>query len=308
MKGQIQHQVPPVYPPPARQARIQGTVTLDVVIRQDGTIGDISLISGHPMLAPAAIEAVRQWTYKPYTIDGRATEVETQIQVNFSLSGHPAPAADVVSEAPQRDSDCALLIKWTMPEPPDPSGQSTPGRILIRTIVSETGTVVDAVVINGDAVMGQTLVSAVREWNFQPFIKAGKAVPVTTIMTFWPGPHSTQPEENQRSPEMYGTGGGYMAPFRVRVPPGIVLGLLQTQVQPVYPPEAREAGIQGKVLLRARISKTGEVTDLERMSGPTELYAAAATAVRQWRYRPFIFMGEAADIETLIQTNFAPKR
>jgi periplasmic protein TonB len=79
--------VQPQYPPLARQARIQGTVVLQAEISKSGDIQDLRLVSGHPMLAPAAIEAVKQWRYKPYYLNGEPVEVETQITVNFSLSG-----------------------------------------------------------------------------------------------------------------------------------------------------------------------------------------------------------------------------
>src|SRR6202171_1927966 len=75
------------YPQLAKQARIQGTVVLQAEISKDGTIQNLQLISGHPMLAPAAIEAVRQWRYKPYLLNGEPVAVETTVQVNFSLSG-----------------------------------------------------------------------------------------------------------------------------------------------------------------------------------------------------------------------------
>jgi periplasmic protein TonB len=77
----------PNYPPLARQARIQGTVVLQAEISKNGDIQNLRLISGHPMLAPAAIEAVKQWKYKPYLLNGEPVEVETQVQVNFTLSG-----------------------------------------------------------------------------------------------------------------------------------------------------------------------------------------------------------------------------
>ncbi len=87
VQGLIVRRVNPVYPPLARQARIQGTVILQAEISKEGTIQNLQLISGHPMLAPAAIEAVKQWKYKPYLLNGEPVEVETQIQVNFTLSG-----------------------------------------------------------------------------------------------------------------------------------------------------------------------------------------------------------------------------
>jgi protein TonB len=86
-QGLLIKKVQPNYPPLARQARIQGSVLLQAEISKDGTIENLRLISGHPMLAPSAIEAVKQWRYKPYILNGEPVEVETQITVNFTLGG-----------------------------------------------------------------------------------------------------------------------------------------------------------------------------------------------------------------------------
>jgi periplasmic protein TonB len=86
-QGLLIKKVQPNYPPLARQARIQGTVLLQAEISKDGTIENLRLINGHPMLAPAATEAVKQWRYKPYMLNGEPVAVETQVQVNFTLSG-----------------------------------------------------------------------------------------------------------------------------------------------------------------------------------------------------------------------------
>ena len=85
--GLLVRKVQPAYPPLARQARIQGTVVLQAQISKTGDIENLQLVSGHPMLAPAAIEAVKQWKYKPYLLNGEPVEVETTVQVNFSLAG-----------------------------------------------------------------------------------------------------------------------------------------------------------------------------------------------------------------------------
>jgi protein TonB len=76
----------PVYPPLAKQARISGHVILNAVIAKDGTISNLSVASGHPLLIQSALEAVKQWVYKPTLLNGEPVEVVTQIDVNFSLS------------------------------------------------------------------------------------------------------------------------------------------------------------------------------------------------------------------------------
>lgn len=76
----------PIYPPLAKQARIQGTVRFTAIIGRDGTIQNLQVVSGHPLLVPAALEAVKQWVYQPTLLNGEPVEVVTQIDVNFTLS------------------------------------------------------------------------------------------------------------------------------------------------------------------------------------------------------------------------------
>jgi protein TonB len=86
-EGLLQHKVTPQYPPLARQARIQGDVILKAVIGKDGSIQNLQVVSGHPMLSAAAINAVKQWKYKPYYLNGQPVEVETTIDVKFTIAG-----------------------------------------------------------------------------------------------------------------------------------------------------------------------------------------------------------------------------
>ena len=85
MAARILHQVKPIYPPLARNARISGTVKLTATISKDGTIQNLQLLSGHPLLVNAALEAVRQWRYQPTLLNNEPVEVLTQIDVNFLL-------------------------------------------------------------------------------------------------------------------------------------------------------------------------------------------------------------------------------
>jgi protein TonB len=84
--AKIVRQVTPVYPPPARQARISGTVRIEAVIGRDGIIQSLQVMRGHPWLAQAALDAVRQWVYRPTLLNGEPVEVLTQIDVNFKLA------------------------------------------------------------------------------------------------------------------------------------------------------------------------------------------------------------------------------
>jgi TonB family protein len=85
MQGLLIKKVTAAYPPLARQARIQGTVVLTAVINANGDIENLRVVSGHPMLVPGAIAAVKQWKFKSYFLNGQAMKVETTITVDFSL-------------------------------------------------------------------------------------------------------------------------------------------------------------------------------------------------------------------------------
>jgi protein TonB len=84
-KGLLIYKVEPTYPPLAQQARIQGVVVLTAIIGKDGNIQNLQVVGGHPMLAPAAIEAVKHWRYKPFLLNGQPVEVETTVTVTFRV-------------------------------------------------------------------------------------------------------------------------------------------------------------------------------------------------------------------------------
>jgi TonB family protein len=210
--GMLVSKVNPVYPPLARQARITGTVIMKAAIGLNGDIESIELVSGHPLLAPAALAAVKQWKYKPFLVNGGPVEVSTQIQVNFQLSGNPSPGSS----------------------PEETQEGSSAGNV--------------------------------------------------------PAPVPAQPSS--------------AAPQSVRVSSGVMLGFLESRVNPIYPPDAKEQHIQGVVLLQVVIDKEGNVSSVSLISGDPLLAPAAIEAVKQWKYKPYRLNGNPVEVQTQIQTNF----
>jgi TonB family protein len=86
--ARIIEKVDPVYPPLARQTRISGTVTLHVVIDKEGSVQQMAVVSGHPLLVQSALDAVRQWKYQPTQLNGEPVEVDTTIDVIFALNNN----------------------------------------------------------------------------------------------------------------------------------------------------------------------------------------------------------------------------
>ena len=87
VEGNLIHKVVPPYPPLAKTARIQGAVVLHAIISKQGNVENLNVMSGHPMLVQSALDAVKQWKYRPYILNGEPVEVETTITVNFNLTG-----------------------------------------------------------------------------------------------------------------------------------------------------------------------------------------------------------------------------
>ena len=105
-----------------------------------------------------------------------------------------------------------------------------------------------------------------------------------------------------------GSVGNYMpskpAPQRVRVSQGVTQGLLIKKVEPQYPPIAKQARVQGTVVLQAEIAKDGSIQHLQAVSGSPLLVGSAIQAVKQWKYKPYILNGQPVEIETTITVNF----
>lgn len=208
--GHIIKKVDPVYPKEAKVKGMQGTVVLTATIGTDGTTKNIKVESGDPILSRAAIDAVSQWRYEPYRLDGVAADVATKISVNFVLGQ-------------------GVLANPSQPPQAPYSVYPTPVKIL-------------------------------------------------------PPP-----------PE------GVM-----RISSGIMAGQLEKKVDPVYPVDSIAVDARGDVLLLVTIKKTGEVSDVQTVSGPYRFRDAAINAVKQWHYRPYEVDGAAADVQTTITLNFVP--
>jgi TonB family protein len=140
------------------------------------------------------------------------------------------------------------------------------------------------------------------QWNIIGWSKQAIEVAVATLNSMTRVP-SAIPE--QPKPASAGDPG---LTIRVPVSAGVTTGLIIKKVTPVYPPEARSARIQGTVLMQATINKTGDVVDLEVLSGPIELVVSAVNAVRKWKYRPYLLKGEPVAVQTQLVVNYVLSR
>ena len=195
----------PPYPPDAKAAHLQGTVVMHAVIAKDGTVRDLNLISGQPMLQQAAQEAVRTWRYKPYMLGPDPTEVDTTITVNFSMTGtHPVPTCDPNKEdcglytytygapAPQASSAPGnvkhigggvlppVVIYMVKPEYIEEARAAKfSGNVLVSLIVDEKGMPTQVHVVRAAGMgLDEKAVEAVKQYKFKPATENGVPVSV----------------------------------------------------------------------------------------------------------------------------------
>lgn len=89
--GRLLQSVQPTYPAQARQARLEGKVVLAAMVMEDGSVGDIRVVKGSPVLARSAVDAVKNWRYEPYQLDGKPVKNETTITIDFRFPGSTTP-------------------------------------------------------------------------------------------------------------------------------------------------------------------------------------------------------------------------
>jgi TonB family protein len=212
---------------------------------------------------------------------------------------------DQTSSTPLPDSTKLEPIKTQKATYPyEAQEQKLQGEVVVKIRVSETGDVESVEVVSGDPILAKSAVDAVKKWKFKPFIKNGKPMKVSAKLPFDFAFSQNITDAKEPEANAGATPAGAEVPKRVRVSPGVTTGLVVHKVQPVYPPEARRAGIQGTVLMRAVISKEGTIANLQLISGPKELVKAAMGAVQQWRYKPYLLKGDPVEVDTEIAVNF----
>jgi TonB family protein len=172
--GKLVRQVRPVYPAEAKEARITGKVRLEAVVAKDGKIQDLKIASGHPLLAAAAVEAVRQWEYAPVEKDGQPVAFKTQIDLNFTLADN-GPAPLEVAGGVQAGK---LVNKVNPVYPADAKQQGLQGMVRLRATIGTSGAVETLDVREGDPALASAAVEAVKQWQYSPTMVNGAAVAV----------------------------------------------------------------------------------------------------------------------------------
>lgn len=231
-----------------------------------------------------------------------------------------APSADHGEQATTGNVLPPLLIKRVQPAFPADLQSMVEGDVVMNVTIAPDGTVQDIKVTHGLPQLIHPALHAVSQWRYEPARINGVAVAYkTTIAVSFkiasdPSTAAAANAAALAAPRIVPPEGVLSVKPVLPPPPEGVLrisarvmdGMLEKRVEPVYPADSAAVDARGIVIALATIGKTGEVENVAVLSGPLRFRDAAANAVKQWRYRPYVIDGEAVTVQTTITLNFAP--
>ncbi len=306
MANKLVHQVDPEIPGHAGSSRPLAQFILSIVIDGNGEVQRVEILQGdkaHPPSNSAVPDAVRQWRYEPFLLDGKPVPVRTTVFLRLpraeavgTTSSHGSPHPEPTVDEPIHVGTNVMadrLIHRVDPEIPSGLESDGPlGLIILSIVVGKNGEVQEVTVVRGDkgdSRLNSAAVDAVRQWRYEPYVFQGKPIIVRTAVLLRVPKSESAVEEP------------------VRVGGRIMESRLIHRVEPEYPAELKEARPSGQVMLSIVIGKNGEVQHVEVLrggEGNPGLNSTAASAVSQWRYKPFLLNGIPVPVKTTVVVRF----
>jgi TonB family protein len=179
-RARLKNEVRPEYPALAKQARIQGTVSFSIIIATDGTVKNITLLSGHPLLVQPAAEALKQWVFQTTLLNGEPVEVVTEAEVRFQRL-EPLDQPVMEGNAYRIGGGVSAPVPLSRTEPVFPKGidpQVTNAVVLLTIVIAKDGSVTNVEPLRGDPAFFENAIEAVKQWKFTPGMKDGEPVPI----------------------------------------------------------------------------------------------------------------------------------
>jgi protein TonB len=197
--------------------------------------------------------------------------------------------------------------------PPDALAAKVAGVVIIEAVIGEDGRVRDTRILRSIPLLDAAATEAVRQWEFTPTLLNGAAVPVvmTVTVNFVPkeasgvaGAFDTPPPPPPPPPPPTGEGKGLSDPAAIRIGQGIKPPVKIVNVNPVYPADAKDAKVQGVVIMDVMIGPDGKVEQTKVLRSIPMLDQAAIDAVRQWEFTPTLLNGEPKKVIMTVTVNF----
>ncbi|HSR08519.1 MAG TPA: TonB family protein [Bryobacteraceae bacterium] len=287
--------VSPEYPADAKAARIQGTVRFRALLGKDGTVKDLQLLSGHPMLVQAARDAVKQWVYRPTLLNGEPVEVQTQIDMNFRLETPETPAGAY------RIGNGVSAPRVAYKREPSYSEEARIGRlqgtVTVSLVVGEDGMPRNIRVLKSLGLgLDEKAIEAIGVWRFTPGEKEGKPVPILATI-----------EVNFRLVDKVFDNVGQWHLTRASFKPPEEASL-PSLIKAKFPHDSSsEDG--GSVVVALDVDERGLPVNIHvEKSSDAKWEEEVVAAAREWRFTPGENGGAAVVVPLTLEFSFAPKK
>lgn len=183
-----------VYPAPAREQKIQGVVTVFILVSETGSVENVDVWKADALLSQAAGEAVKKWTFKPVVVDGRALAVTSKVIFNFvadkdgRFSEEVAPEIAPATQFPKsvkvsQKVAQGLVLSAPPPDyPPEASAHHIQGTVRVGLTIGTDGIPHDLRVVSGNFFLAQAAIDAVKQWRYKPYFISGRAVEIEALL------------------------------------------------------------------------------------------------------------------------------
>jgi TonB family protein len=328
-------EVEPAYPDAARKAGIEGLVIMEATTDTYGRVAEVKVLRSIPLLDQAAVDAVKQWVYEPMVIDGKPRPVTFTVTTRFRLDDKKKPRVEggvaggvsggvqggveggveggvvggvASAEAAKKFEGDAVravgevkppeLIKQVDPVYPDEARKAgIEGIVILEAKADEEGNVSDARILRSIPALDQAALDAVKQWKYEPMLIDGKPHKIVFTVTVR---FSLKEGGSAKALEKFAEG-AVKAEGEIQ-PPKLI-----KEVQPVYPEAARQAQVQGVVILGVKTDVHGRVADTIVLRSIPLLDQAAIDAVKQWVYEPFLKDGRPGPVVFTVTVRFQLK-
>ena len=182
-KPRLLYATEPQYPEEAKQAKIEGKIVINAETDINGNVVEAVAADGPQILREAAVNAVKQWKYEPFIIDGVKKPVTFTVVVKFRLASKKKKDKPVSLSAEEKPK----LVKKVVPTYPEEAAKAgVEGKIVVEATTDKNGNVINAKVIDGNPVLNQAAIDAVKQWKYEPYILKGVKKPVkfTVVLKF----------------------------------------------------------------------------------------------------------------------------
>ncbi|UCH94263.1 MAG: energy transducer TonB [Candidatus Aminicenantes bacterium] len=199
-KPKLIHKAPLKYPKAALKAGVEGKVVIEATTDKEGNVKEATVTDGHPLLNEAAIEAIKKWKFEPYILDGVKKSVMFTVVVKFKLKKDEKTKTH--QEKPlviSADQQPKLINKVNPQYPPEALKAGVQAKVVIEATTDKQGKVVEAKVIDGHPLLNKEALSAIKQWQYQPYVIDGvkKAVKFTVVMNFRLKDKEKKPEDKK---------------------------------------------------------------------------------------------------------------